>query len=843
MEGVMGFLKNLVVIILFCLTNVAYSSQSRDHNVQGDTDKVSSHTSLKKPYSILLIEEGENSLGIYHSETRVEIGRVKLNFYPHEIEVSEDMKRAYVSNFGIRDYDAKIGYPGNSISIIDLENFCEIDRLYTTYQGKNYWGPHGLKLHPDVKRLYVNVECVNGRYPTSNAPQESMMLIFDLDSGKPIIGWRPPSSNPDSQTKGYPLLAGTHNFIFSPHQTERLKPTYRDLWYYAGQNGVTRINSDTGAVIRHYPTNIEQPHGEGKTFNGAVRGLAFNSQGTRLLVSAKNEISIIDVTVGSSSYGDIIQQIRDLGVGQLFYSRFVPGTNLILAPAARESQVLVIDTQPSLRDEERVIRRIVTGVDPLQVMISPFEDERRAFITNANSSWVSEIDLKTMQLNSRNIRTKGGANGIAFSNIHPCSLPLSLKLGVCLPFTGQYAAEGRECFLGVQFWQEVINKAGGIVVNGERYEIEICYEDTRSTENDEELRGRVTEFLKKYPSRGKNEGILAMFGTYPPSANLIVAQILKLRQLPLITSTGREPYLFSEGLTNIFGISPLRKSPDLIGTFQAIYKDTNPKPRTAMILSCDLVESIEEAKALAFYLTSNGIKVLSPLSVDGSDVSPIIPYKHCRAYQQSDELRELNALLAKIAIAARENCQYYPDLLFISGHRKESATIINTCAQQDFTYGALALNAGITSHFFLNQVTAPVENLLGTVCWSENCSEFAKDRLVASSDFQRVFYDRYSEDPSDLIAGFAATGIIIEEAFKKCSDRSGGGHFAGTTLFDALRATDIITFYGPVKFESNGANVTKPMITVQLRTQGSKLQGVPVWPLSVAGNERPIYPL
>jgi hypothetical protein len=36
-----------------------------------------------------------------------------------------------VTNFGIKDYDENIGVPGASISVIDIQNICEVKRLFT----------------------------------------------------------------------------------------------------------------------------------------------------------------------------------------------------------------------------------------------------------------------------------------------------------------------------------------------------------------------------------------------------------------------------------------------------------------------------------------------------------------------------------------------------------------------------------------------------------------------------------------------------------------------------------------------------------------------------------------
>ena len=47
---------------------------------------------------------------------------------------------------------------------------------------------------------------------------------------------------------------------------------------------------------------------------------------------------------------------------------------------------------------------------------------------------------------------------------------------------------------------------------------------------------------------------------------------------------------------------------------------------------------------------------------------------------------------------------------------------------------------------------------------------------------------------------------------------------------DALAALDVTTFFGQVKFDATGKNVTKPMVVIQI--QGSK--AVTVWPKDMA---------
>jgi branched-chain amino acid transport system substrate-binding protein len=53
----------------------------------------------------------------------------------------------------------------------------------------------------------------------------------------------------------------------------------------------------------------------------------------------------------------------------------------------------------------------------------------------------------------------------------------------------------------------------------------------------------------------------------------------------------------------------------------------------------------------------------------------------------------------------------------------------------------------------------------------------------------------------------------------------------------ALAALDVTTFYGPIRFNDKGLNVSKPMVTIQI--QHGKV--VTVWPANVAA-AKAIYP-
>ena len=341
-------------------------------------------------FLLLAVEESDSTVGFYDSTDGTEVGRVRLSLWPHEIAVAPDGTTAFVSNFGLRDYDLTIGHAGNSVSAINIGSRCEVDGYYTCSDSVRYWGPHGVKVSPDGTSLYVNVERVVGLRepdPTAAPGQEvTKMLVydiatkalkrtFDITTEAPLTKVERAMRFAVEPHQDFGVPRGSHNFVFSPDGN--------DLWIFSGRNGISKLNPTDGKVIAQL-----------SDFNGACRGLAFTKSG-KLLVSATNEVTLVDPKTAT-----IIKKIGNLGVTQILYSKATPDEKHVLAPAVWEGLILVIDV-----DAGKVVKRISTGIDPVQVEIAPHGNS--AYVTHGRSYWLSEIDLTTFE-ERRRVATKGG---------------------------------------------------------------------------------------------------------------------------------------------------------------------------------------------------------------------------------------------------------------------------------------------------------------------------------------------------------------------------------------------------------------------------------------------------
>ena len=377
--------------------------------------------------TLTVVEENAGYVSFYDTVNYKKSGSIKVGSLPHEIAITKDGKTAYVTNFGIKDYDSGIGLPGASISVIDIPNRTEKYRLYTfnPSEHKDYSqidsAPHGVKLRPPFEnQLFVNMEKGN------------KIFVYDLNTNKII--------------KKFNVSPNTHNIFFSPDG--------KILWLMAAKDGVIRMNADTGEITGTYASPTP------------VRGLKYTPDHHYLMVSAVNQITFIDPATL-----EIKKQFNNLGVGPILYSDITPDQKYIVAPAAFDNQVIIIEVETG-----KIIKRLITGLNPIIALIDA--SGKYAYISNATDKHVTQIDMQTFE--TKNIQTKDGPNGLAF--VKPVITPVhkQLTFGVPLALSGADASRGRDMMRGYEYWRLLLKQSGGLFINDEAYDVNIVYFDTQS---------------------------------------------------------------------------------------------------------------------------------------------------------------------------------------------------------------------------------------------------------------------------------------------------------------------------------------------------------------------------
>jgi DNA-binding beta-propeller fold protein YncE len=271
--------------------------------------------------TVAVVQEGLGRVVVFPARDPSHPTAIAVGDRPHEIELTPDGHTAYVSNFGLLEANHKVGTPGTTISVLDLQHLTERTRFKLP---DGFTAPHGLKLRPPkYKELFTNAEEGNAG-----------MVVFDADSGTVL--------------RTFPLPPGVHNFLFNDDGSA--------LFAFTLTGEVCRINPDSGKIA--VCADIESP-----------RGLAWTADRRYLIVSGKDEIVVLEPALLS-----LVQHMTKLGVGQIFYTTATPDGHRFLAPAVLDGVVLVVDPVSGT-----VTRRIETG-SPLMLAVEP--GGKHAWISN-----------------------------------------------------------------------------------------------------------------------------------------------------------------------------------------------------------------------------------------------------------------------------------------------------------------------------------------------------------------------------------------------------------------------------------------------------------------------------
>lgn len=299
---------------------------------------------------LVAVQLPKDSVVIFDLQKGIEKGHIKVGFLPHEITYDRNTKRCFVSNFGLQDYDNRIGHPGNSIAVINPWSCTYLKTIYTTSDTSKGNGPHGIKVRPGKwKELYTNVEM-----------GADSMLIFDLRT--------------DLLKKKFGLPKSSHNFIFSDDG--------KKLWVMAASEGVFELDPENGEILHH------------QSLTSPIRGLALGNNW--IVASGNNEVFLL-----SKKDLHILKHFANLGVGQILYSNITHNQKFILCPAVDENIILVIDV-----NSKKVIHRISTLKGPINVQMTKYF----AYVSHDEDNFITKIDLKNFI--SSHVYKASGTNGL-----------------------------------------------------------------------------------------------------------------------------------------------------------------------------------------------------------------------------------------------------------------------------------------------------------------------------------------------------------------------------------------------------------------------------------------------
>jgi branched-chain amino acid transport system substrate-binding protein len=362
-----------------------------------------------------------------------------------------------------------------------------------------------------------------------------------------------------------------------------------------------------------------------------------------------------------------------------------------------------------------------------------------------------------------------------------------LVLGASLSTTGSLAREGILTREGYDVCTQIVNAKGGVPVGGNKLTLEVQYQDDTSKPD------TAAQLVDQY----NDKGIKLILGPYGSATTEAAAAVIERNNQVMSDSAGADDKIFEKGYRRTFAVlSPAKAY--VASMVQAIFELSNPRPKTIAFVSADdgfsktaTAGGIAKAKELGF-------------TVVAEEYFP-------------NGTSNTSAALNKVKPKA-------PDVVLVSAHVVEGIAVIKQSKELGLTPAAFGETVAPPTPDFVKTLAGSAEGVLGSTQWTEKTAGSDK-YFGTAAEYARTFADKYggrqpAYQNAQATAGCLALVLAVEKAGTTDPDK----------VRDALSTLDTPSFFGPIKFNDKGQNVTKQMGVIQI--QGGK--PLAVWPTDSA---------
>ncbi len=370
-----------------------------------------------------------------------------------------------------------------------------------------------------------------------------------------------------------------------------------------------------------------------------------------------------------------------------------------------------------------------------------------------------------------------------------------IKFGASLSLTGRMATEGRLVRAGYDFYVKHINARGGIPIKGKNYKVEIVYYDDESDPN------TTVRLVEKLITQ---DNIKFLLGPYSSACTFPASSVAEKYKIPMVAAHGASNTIFERGYKYIF--ATLNSIDQYFSGMLQMAAELNPRPESIALINENTLAPQLGVDAAESQAKRIGFKVL---------------YKE----KYPSGIKDLSSMLA----AVRDK---RPDILLAGGYTGDMILLVKQAKEMGLKPKMFGLMLGPTLPGFVESLKQDANYLLEPIQWSANMPW--KDDVFGytATEFVTLFEKDFGFKPDYHPPQSAAALLVYHHALQKV------GEFDPQKVRDAIAQTNIMTFYGPVRFNEKGVNIGKSMATIQLQN----LRPVVVFPKNAAEGKF-IYPI
>jgi branched-chain amino acid transport system substrate-binding protein len=349
-----------------------------------------------------------------------------------------------------------------------------------------------------------------------------------------------------------------------------------------------------------------------------------------------------------------------------------------------------------------------------------------------------------------------------------------LQIGAALSLTGSLAKEGALTKQGYQLCQDKVNQRGGVQVGDKKLKLAITYSDDKSEPD------TAARLIDKF----NDDGVKLILGPYgSPSTEAAAAAVERNGQV-MVDSSGADDNIFTKGYKTTFAV--LSPATDYVAIMiEAIMSSANPKPKTVAILSADDGFSQTAAKGGVDAAKKAGLKVVAQESFP-------------------EHTTDVSSALTKVR---GKN----PDLILGSVHVEEGIAIVKQSKELGVEPDGFGETVAPPTPDFAKALGADADGVVGSTQWTAEVE--GKDEIFGTAkDYAADFKQRFGQDAEYHSAEGAAACLALVLAVEDA------GSADAAKVRDSLASLDTESFFGPIKFDDTGKNVSKPMSAIQIQS-------------------------
>jgi branched-chain amino acid transport system substrate-binding protein len=301
----------------------------------------------------------------------------------------------------------------------------------------------------------------------------------------------------------------------------------------------------------------------------------------------------------------------------------------------------------------------------------------------------------------------------------------------------------------------------------------IAYSDDKSEPD------TAARLIDKY----NDDGVKLILGPYgSPSTEAAAAAVERNGQV-MVDSSGADDNIFTKGYKNTFAV--LSPASDYVAIMiKAITSSANPKPKTVAMLSADDGFSQTAAKGGVEAAEKAGLKVIAEESFP-------------------EHTTDVSSALTKVK---GKN----PDLILGSVHVEEGIAIVKQSAELGVKPQGFGETVAPPTPDFSKALGSSANGVVGSTQWTAEVK--GSDEIFGTAqDYAADFKKRFGADAeyhsAEGAAACLALVLAVEDAGSADPDK----------VRDSLASLDTKSFFGPIKFDDTGKNVTKPMSAIQIQ--------------------------